>query len=503
MSIEILAGRITAPYLGVSLYTWTSVLGAVLLGVTGGSYLGGRIADTYASKKALGLSFALAGLFTLLINTLARTFGPRLAMTDWPLWASTALFAMVVFFPAAFFLSMISPQVVKGELKTLEDTGKTIGNIGAWSALGSIVGTFSGGFIFIAFIGTKRVIDVLAVLLLLIGVGVAWKDKIWKRRMSVFIGLLLIGDVMLPGVCRLETPYVCVRTVQAAYEAGSATTTSLYLDRSLRASIDNEHPETLRYAHEYVQAGLADERLTNESAPHFLFIGAGGYAVPRFLAGEYPKAEITVIERDAALTKFVHEAFSSSMDSRIRTSAVDARIFLQRQSVTARYSRIYQDALIDQPIPAHVATQEFFQLIKQHLTPEGMYVVTVADDLSYPKATASIIQTMRQTFSYVYVFPAESRIKAGARRSVIQVVATNALIDPTVLLAGTTLSKGGSTALSLEEWQRLGRYLSVAELEAFLQRAPEASVLTDDRSSLEWDAAPKAARSHNARFIVL
>ena len=43
--IELIAGRIMAPYLGVSLYTWTSIIGIVLAGMSVGNYLGGRVAD--------------------------------------------------------------------------------------------------------------------------------------------------------------------------------------------------------------------------------------------------------------------------------------------------------------------------------------------------------------------------------------------------------------------------------------------------------------------------
>ena len=38
--IELIAGRIMAPYIGVSLYTWTSIIGVVLAGISVGAYLG-------------------------------------------------------------------------------------------------------------------------------------------------------------------------------------------------------------------------------------------------------------------------------------------------------------------------------------------------------------------------------------------------------------------------------------------------------------------------------
>ncbi|MGC9360587.1 MAG: fused MFS/spermidine synthase, partial [Anaerolineae bacterium] len=61
MVIELVASRLTAPVLGVSLYTWTSVIGVIMGGIALGNYTGGRLADRWASMWLLGLLFALAG----------------------------------------------------------------------------------------------------------------------------------------------------------------------------------------------------------------------------------------------------------------------------------------------------------------------------------------------------------------------------------------------------------------------------------------------------------
>src|SRR5690242_5692423 len=65
--IELIAGRIMAPYVGVSLYTWTSIIGIVLAGMSVGNYLGGVIADRRASRRTLGTIFIAGGVASLLI----------------------------------------------------------------------------------------------------------------------------------------------------------------------------------------------------------------------------------------------------------------------------------------------------------------------------------------------------------------------------------------------------------------------------------------------------
>ena len=65
MILELVAGRIVAPYVGVSLYTWTSIIGVVLAGISLGNYLGGLLADRWASLRFLGGIFLLGGLSSL------------------------------------------------------------------------------------------------------------------------------------------------------------------------------------------------------------------------------------------------------------------------------------------------------------------------------------------------------------------------------------------------------------------------------------------------------
>jgi len=182
MTIELVAGRVMAPYLGVSLYTWTSVIAMVLLGVTVGNYMGGRLADRKQSHVRLGLSFIFAGIASLVILLFAPVVGAPLRIASWPLWLSSLIFSLAIFSPAAFFLSTVSPQVVKFDLHDLEKTGATLGSIGAWSAAGSIAGTFTAGFVFLMYVGTRHLVIALAATLVLIGLLVAFQSRLFRPR---------------------------------------------------------------------------------------------------------------------------------------------------------------------------------------------------------------------------------------------------------------------------------------------------------------------------------
>src|SRR4029453_14798670 len=58
--LEIVAGRMLAPIVGVSLYTWTSVIGVVLAGLSIGNWLGGKIADRWPGRSTLSLLYLIA-----------------------------------------------------------------------------------------------------------------------------------------------------------------------------------------------------------------------------------------------------------------------------------------------------------------------------------------------------------------------------------------------------------------------------------------------------------
>lgn len=148
MVIELVAGRIMAPYVGVSLYTWTSIIGVVLAGISMGAYLGGIIADRYPTPRTLGWLLFLSGLAALSIAPLTE------AVARWPLQSSLMFRILtvttIIFFGPSCLLGMISPVVVRLSLDRLDRSGNVVGKIYAFSTLGSILGTFATGFFLIS-----------------------------------------------------------------------------------------------------------------------------------------------------------------------------------------------------------------------------------------------------------------------------------------------------------------------------------------------------------------
>jgi nitrate/nitrite transporter NarK len=174
--LELVAGRILAPSVGVSLYTWTSVIGVVLAGLSLGSWLGGKIADRRPGRSVLSLQFLLSAIASGLVLVFANELDAVSAPFSWPtiwqvLWLST-----IVFFVPSVLLGTVTPMIVKLSLSSLDATGRVVGRIRAAAELGAIVAVFATGFVLISAFGTKSIVAGVAITLLALAI---FSSPVW------------------------------------------------------------------------------------------------------------------------------------------------------------------------------------------------------------------------------------------------------------------------------------------------------------------------------------
>jgi len=186
MALELTGARLIAKNVGSSLYTWTSVIGIVLAGITCGNYIGGWLADRTNTRRLLAWLFFLSSLscFSILWLDQLMLDWHRPADMSWPLWI-VAIVASLFFLPSTL-LGAISPAVASMALSMHLRTGITLGNVYAWGALGSIVGTFLTGFILIDILGIRAIVTLIALTLALMGVLVAVQQRVF--RIAVMFG---------------------------------------------------------------------------------------------------------------------------------------------------------------------------------------------------------------------------------------------------------------------------------------------------------------------------
>lgn len=170
MVIELVAGRVVSRFIGQSLYTWTSIIGVVLAGISLGNYLGGKIADRWWGRATLGVQFILAALGCVAILPLNNAIGQALAPAPmaWPI--RIALHVTGVFMLPAALLGTISPVIAKRALELPRTTGRTMGDVYAYAIAGSIVGTILTGFYLPVLLGATAILVSAACMLGLVGI---------------------------------------------------------------------------------------------------------------------------------------------------------------------------------------------------------------------------------------------------------------------------------------------------------------------------------------------
>ncbi len=186
MVLELTASRLIAKHVGSSLYTWTSVIGVVLAGITIGNFLGGWLADKFTPGKLLNWLFLVASVLCLSVLWLDGMMVDRARPEGWQ-WPTWVVWVVgIVFFLPSMSLGTISPVVASLALSQSRKVGVTVGNVYAWGALGSIVGTFLTGFILIDTLGTRAIVALTAGTLASMGVlSAAGK---WAFRAAVVFG---------------------------------------------------------------------------------------------------------------------------------------------------------------------------------------------------------------------------------------------------------------------------------------------------------------------------
>ncbi|MHB1004988.1 MAG: fused MFS/spermidine synthase [Chloroflexota bacterium] len=539
--IEMVAGRILAPYIGVSLYTWTSIIGIVLAGISVGNYLGGVVADRRASRETLGAIFVAGGLASAgILAMTAIVTGVNLAIALVP---KIVLFTTAIFFLPSLILGMVSPIVIKLALPSMQRAGNTVGSIYAFSTVGSIFGTFITGFWLISWFGTRAIIWAVALILLAMGavIGELWRPfgraaalsgallsltaALWANNSGAFVWLprgwagweflSLSGGValVLPALLVLITVFarqaggaavgLCVLAfglMFAGWDAGiyrapcevesnyfcirtsEATTDgkpvrALVLDHLVHSYVALDDPKVLGYGYERVYAEVTTYHKANHKDLDTLFIGGGGYTFPKYVEAMYPESSVDVMEIDPAVTEAAHTFLNLPRDTRIRSFNQDARAFLLEWQEQKQYDIVYGDAFNDLSVPYHLTTVEFDRLLAARMKDDGIYMANVIDKYEGGEFVKAFMNALKQVFPNVYLLAQGEAWNINSSNTYI-VLASRQPFDYAKFAA--TVAPGG---------QPLTRLLPPDRLAAYLQSG-RALTLTDDFVPVDQLVAP-------------
>jgi spermidine synthase len=531
--LELVAGGIRAPFIGVSLYTWTSIIGVVLAGISLGNYLGGRIADRWPERRTLGILLVAGGLASLAILPLiniataiptgdlidpSNRLGGVLSVDRASLLILRIVFiTTLIFFPPSFILGMVSPVVIKLTLRDLAHSGGLVGKVYALSTLGSIVGTFATGFVLVQLAGTRLIVLGVGIVLLLLAAVFGDLLRVGRAVVPLGLGVLLVGllvparnvkaygcfdDVNVERVdcvqrsvtdgwsqatstgCLHETPYYCIKVADYTVPADKQPVKELILDHLVHSYNALDNPNYLEYGYIKVYAEIADylaQRVPGQ-AIRMLYIGGGGYTLARHIEATYPNARQEIMEIDPGVTQTVYEQLGVDRGTtNITTYNVDGRLMLNQLARTnaGQYDLIIGDAFNDLSIPYHLTTREFDAELKGLLKDDGFYLALVIDKLRGGKFMPAYTDTVLQVWPAVQVL-ADSDPWQSSSPSTYVVAAGNHDVDPARLAGVRGQSSTGGVVTHIMPGDLMHQWLDDAQ----------APILTDDYAPVDNLIAP-------------
>jgi len=375
LATEIAASRLLAPYFGSSTIVWANIIGLILVYLSLGYWLGGKVADRRPYPRLLGAIVIVAALMIALTPFVAR---PILDLTVRGLdavsvgavvgsfFAALALFAVPV-----TLLGAVSPFAIRLALSNVSEAGTVAGRLYALSTVGSILGTFLSAIVTIPLVGTQRTMLGAAALLVL--AGALLLGGVWQLLTVAVAGLLLVPAGTIKAASGLlyeaESTYQYVQVIERA--DGSR---SLKLNEGV-AVHSVWHPDSVLTGGEWDMFLLVPP-LLDRPVERMLVVGNAGGTIARAFGELYPSVEIDGVEIDPEVSEAGRRFLGLGENPNLRVITADGRPYLQLTD--ERYDVIVVDAYRQPYIPFYLATEEFFSLARDRLTPGGVLALNVA-----------------------------------------------------------------------------------------------------------------------------
>ena len=466
LGAEIAAARLMAPFFGASTIVWANTIATVLVALSIGYWLGGRLADRRPRLSSLARWVLGASVLLALVPIVAEPFLDLsvAAFDDIDVGAALGSLVGVLALVAVpvLLLGAVSPWAIRLSVESVEDAGRVAGSLYALSTLGSLLGTFLAALVLIPLAGTQRTF-------LIFAAAVALVAALALPRAHLVVPALIAALIALPtGATKAaesvrvleerETEHQYARVVEVA-------------DGERRLELNEGQAYHSTWKRDTVFTGnVWDGYLTEPvsvlgRAPRSVAIlGNGAGTTVRAYGRLFPDTEIDAVEIDGELTELGREWFGLEDRPGLRLHTDDARPFLRRAE--RRWEAIFVDAYRQPYIPFYLTTREFFALVRDRLEPGGVVVVNAG----HPEGSDRL----------------EKMLAAGLR-SAFPHVARDAITPVSTLLvaADTPPSAATLTGAAPRLDARLRPFLAgnAERLEPALRGG---EVFTDDRAPVEW-----------------
>jgi spermidine synthase len=410
LGLEILGTRILGPYYGVSLFLWSALITVTLAALSLGYAVGGQWADRGPTLSRLGTILAVAGVWILLIPVLTH---PALLLVErFGLRAAVLTTATVLFAPPLLLMGMVSPYAIRLKAQTLDRVGRTAGNLYAVSTLASVVAALLMGFYLIPSVGVLRLtLGIGVVMLLASALAFTGGRRGSATGLTVTLLLAALSSAAMArwsgeetdgqrGLIHVEqSPYAEIRIL----DADGAR--HLLIDGGIHSIVDLP---TFRSRHPYGAAISVAKHFFDEPGD-MLLVGMGGGSIARYFAERGWRVD--AVEIDKAVGRVARRYFHIK-DEHARVHYMDGRRYLEKADQS--WDLIVVDVYGSSSIPFHLVTTEAFELMRSHLTGNGVLAINVITEGWFDPLLGAITASLRPHFDHILALPtAEPRTALG------------------------------------------------------------------------------------------
>lgn len=453
MILEMVGARLLAPWLGTSVVVWTSLIGVILACLSGGYWLGGRLADSFLREspeggeeekarkkksaqaaavqgmakayKTLSLILFFASVSAAVTAMLQSALLPYLSGLFNSLHLEAVCAALLLFSAPSVLCGMVSPYAIRLAITSRATSGAVIGRLNAVGTVGSIVGTFLGGFVLISWFGSVETTIGIAITLLAASALVRLRPWPAKAALALCLLLALAGVKSYSayqaegGSHMVESAYSTMRIAKGSME-GREMRLLLTDPGSAQSGQFLDDPAELAFAYtKFYEIGTR----MKPDARSVLMLGGGGYSIPKWLlagrSGLPDDFSLDVVEIDPVMTEVARKYFDAPADDkRMRVFHEDARTFVNRaaskrpETGAGGYDLIFADIFNSwYTVPFHVGTREAAASIGRLLNPDGVFMMNIITAVTGDngRLLRSIRNAFAEEFAQVHVFPVHAK----------------------------------------------------------------------------------------------
>jgi predicted membrane-bound spermidine synthase len=469
LGAEIAAARLLAPWFGASTIVWANTIATVLVALSIGYAIGGRLADRNPTINGLArcvvAAAALLALVPFVSGPLLRQSTKAFAELSGGLFVGSLLGVGVLIAVPVLLLGMVSPYAVRLKVEQVEDAGRVAGRLYAIGTIGSLTGTFLASLLLIPLVGSRRTFLIFALVLALAvlpALGRRWFVAGVVAAMIAVLIALPVGSTKTTTssgkvIWERETEYQYARVIQR-------TNGTRFLELNEGQAVHSVYRKG-----EWLTGGYWDEMLVlpfpGDNPPRRVAIlGSAAGTTARSMAHYFPDMHIDAVEIDPDVTEVGRQLFDLE-GKNITTHTADARPWLQSQP--GKYDAILVDAYRQPYIPFYLATKEFFDVVRGRLAPGGTIAINVGHPAQSDRLEKVLSATLRASFGGDRVF------RDPAEDTNTQLLATTSDADPADRLRAADLPEPVRT-VALQTADRLDPGLTGG------------NVYTDDRAPVEW-----------------